>query len=443
MIKQHLKQAGELLRSNKLYSGIYIAGTALSITMVMIVAIHFYLRSTNLYPETNRDRSLYISRVSVSPKDKGESWSRNGPLSHTLVKEALLGLKTAKAVSANELYVSTLTPTVTSAAAPRAQAVYPRYVNDGFWQVYDFEFLSGKPFNRADFDNGHRVAVLSEGIARHLFPDTDAVGQELKLSDVSYTVVGVVAGVPYQMGDTFAHLWLPYTSNPAFSGLADHSRTIGNIMAVVLPRENVSADEVKAELAERLKQFGDARNVVLNLEGQPDGIWESIFRLGGLRISKPLILVILGLLMGFFFLVPALNLTSLNSSILEGRLSELGVRKAFGASNWVIIRQVLLENFVLTLVGAFVGLLLAYLVLASSIYDNFINMYLSISAGSIQNIRPFSSSISAGMLLRPGIFALAFTAAFILNTLTSLVPAWRFTRHSIVEALAGTQSNKK
>lgn len=443
MIRQHLKQIRELVKSNKLYSGIYIAGTALSITMVMLVAIHFYLRSANLYPETNRDRSLYLSRMSVTSKQEGESWSSNGPLSHTLVKEVLLGLKTAEAVSANELQVSTITPTVTSPAAPRPQAVYPRYVNDGFWGVYDFEFLSGKPFNKSDFDNGRRVAVLSERLARHLFPDTDAVGQELMLSDVSYTVVGVVAGVPYQMGETFAHLWLPYTANPSFTGLADHTSAIGNIMAVILPREDVSADEAKAELEERMKQFGDARNIVLDLEEQPDGIWESIFRLGGLRINKPLIVAILGLLMGFFFLVPALNLTSLNSSILEGRLSELGVRKAFGASNWVIIRQVLLENFALTLVGSFVGLLLAYLVLASAIYDNFINLFLSISAGSIQNIRPFSSSISAGMLLRPGIFAIAFTAALLLNTLTSLVPAWRFTRHSIVEALSGTQSNKK
>ncbi len=53
----------------------------------------------------------------------------------------------------------------------------------------------------------------------------------------------------------------------------------------------------------------------------------------------------------FFLLVPVLNLSGLNSSRMEKRSSELGIRKAFGATRTVLIQQLVTENFLLTFFG--------------------------------------------------------------------------------------------
>ena len=57
-------------------------------------------------------------------------------------------------------------------------------------------------------------------------------------------------------------------------------------------------------------------------------------------------------------LVPSLNLCGLSSSRMQQRTAELGVRKAFGATRGVLIRQMLNENLVLSVVGGIVGLVL-------------------------------------------------------------------------------------
>ena len=60
-----------------------------------------------------------------------------------------------------------------------------------------------------------------------------------------------------------------------------------------------------------------------------------------------------------FMLLPAVNLINLNTSRILERASEIGVRKAFGASSRTLVGQFIVENLVLTLVGAAVGFVLA------------------------------------------------------------------------------------
>jgi putative ABC transport system permease protein len=64
-----------------------------------------------------------------------------------------------------------------------------------------------------------------------------------------------------------------------------------------------------------------------------------------------------------FMLLPALNLVNLNSSRIMERSSEIGVRKAFGATSSTLALQFIVENIVLTLLGGALGLILAYGVL--------------------------------------------------------------------------------
>mgnify|MGYP002138284482 FL=1 len=128
-----------------------------------------------------------------------------------------------------------------------------------------------------------------------------------------------------------------------------------------------------------------------------------------------------------FLLVPAVNLTGLTSSRMRKRISELGVRKAFGANRSTLINQVLIENLLLTFIGGIFGLLISYslilglkgLLLGPSYYTD-----MSVNV-----------TLAPEMLINAPVFAYAFTVCIILNLFSAFVPVWKATRVSIVEAI--------
>ena len=62
MLKNYFKQAWTLMRQNRLFTGIYVVGTGLSIALVMTLFIIFYVKFGPVYPEYNRDRTLGCCR---------------------------------------------------------------------------------------------------------------------------------------------------------------------------------------------------------------------------------------------------------------------------------------------------------------------------------------------------------------------------------------------
>lgn len=64
--------------------------------------------------------------------------------------------------------------------------------------------------------------------------------------------------------------------------------------------------------------------------------------------------------------IPAMNLSGMMSSRMDERLSELGVRKTYGATNMRLIGQVLWENLLLTCIGGLLGLLISYLIVLTA-----------------------------------------------------------------------------
>ena len=126
----------------------------------------------------------------------------------------------------------------------------------------------------------------------------------------------------------------------------------------------------------------------------------------------------------FLLLIPALNLTGVVQSSVQKRREEIGLRKAFGATGGDLLRQILSENLVLTLIGGLIGLPLSILllVLGKSLVMNDPNI-----------------TFTAAMLIKPGLFAAALLAAFLLNVLSAGIPAWRAACGTIVDSLSGNE----
>ena len=78
--KLYLKQAWELLKQNRLFSTLYIVGTALAIAMTMMMAVIYYVRLAPVYPEERRATTLYMGGLKLSQTfdNGGWAWWTNG-----------------------------------------------------------------------------------------------------------------------------------------------------------------------------------------------------------------------------------------------------------------------------------------------------------------------------------------------------------------------------
>lgn len=217
-----------------------------------------------------------------------------------------------------------------------------------------FPFLSGKGFSKADSDAGIPCAVISATVARRLFGTTEATGQTLQLNHVDYRVSGVVADVSMLATSAYGQVWVPYNSTDA-AGFAWWENTMGQMKAVILAHSSADFPAIREE-AERLRLAYNAglSEAETFYRDQPDGVFANLYRkwdhlpdMKGIVLRYALVITIL-------LLVPAINLSSMTLSRMRKRMSEIGVRKAFGATGSELVRQVFSKPAALS-VGGYAG----------------------------------------------------------------------------------------
>ena len=71
---RYFRQALALIREERLFSGIYIVGTALAIAFTMVMAVVYYIKLAPIYPEANRARTVYFKDCASKPR--AGAWGR-------------------------------------------------------------------------------------------------------------------------------------------------------------------------------------------------------------------------------------------------------------------------------------------------------------------------------------------------------------------------------
>ena len=430
MYKVYLKQAMQMLRQNKFFSIIYITGTGLAITMVMILAILYYFRTGNIAPEINRDRMLVIQHGKILNKTEGQgNWSSR--LSYPTIKECFFSMQTPEAVTAI-LPIGEHTEFIQT---PGSDEVYNGLVmgtDVAFWKIFQFRFLAGKPYTEEEFTSGIRKAVVSESLARRLFNTSDATGKTFLLNFEEYQVSGVVEDVPSIAQFCYAEMWIPFTNRPSqIQGSKWCDFILGHMQLYILAKKPGDFDAIRREAEENCRRYSaniPQYNFVLN--EQPDTVLRAWLRTDSFASPKFMKLFIqIFSVIFLLLLVPSINLTGMTASRMKKRMEELGIRKAFGAQNRTLLLQILYENLLLTLLGGLIGLLISYgliFMLKGWLLGNYDWDGSSLTA---------SIDLSPGMLINPAIFGYTLIFCLILNLMSALVPAWRALRRPIVDAL--------
>lgn len=419
MIKQHIKQAVQLLKENRLVSCISIIGTALSIAMVMVVVLLFQIQLSGYYPEYNRDRMLYIQGTEATSKN-GTDTNRGG-MSAEVVRECFYSLKTPEKVTA--IYSENLPISLPNKRLFKEYNV--KYTDDGFWSIFNFRFITGKPFEKADFLSGIPKAVITDQTARELFGTTDVLGKNIVINFINYSITGVVKEVSRAARDSYAEAWIPYTTKDQLMNLQYADGISGGFNICILAKHSKDFASIRTELKQQTARYNEGKQLYkVGFAENPISRLDIAMGSEGFRkVDYKDFILETGSLVLFMLLVPALNLIGVTQASIQRRKSEVGLRKAFGATYSKLVSQILYENLVITLLGGALGLLFSFGLL--NISKDFL----------LQN----NTMINSDMLFQPGTFVATLFFVLLMNFLSAGIPALRIAKQPIVEALKGNE----
>jgi putative ABC transport system permease protein len=224
-------------------------------------------------------------------------------------------------------------------------------VNEKFPEIRDWQVGSGEFFTSADVRYAARVAVIGKTVADNLFAGMDPIGQTLRIRNLPFRVVGVLARkgqnqVGQDQDDTVI---IPYTA--AQKKLLSNTRvSMAMVSAVSADATSSAESQITALLRQRHRLAPNEENdfTVRNLSDIAEAA----------SASSSIMTNLLASIAGVSLLVGGIGIMNIMLVSVTERTREIGIRMAIGARSRVIRRQFLIESMTISLVGGIIGVLL-------------------------------------------------------------------------------------
>ena len=330
----------------------------------------------------------------------------------------------------------------------RSEIVIGEIVSDNFFDVLGVQPALGRSFTAEEFaaEGANPVAVISDYMWRNRFgADADVLGKPVRLNGTSYTVVGV-AGADF--GGMFpgvtAQLWLPLAmveevqplgnvnTSPSESGESWLDRRGMRFLWMRgRLREGATVEQARAELVGIMTRLAEEHPISNELQtvrvlAANDVRFNPDFD-GAVTPAGALILSVVGLVL----LVACANIANMLLARASVRRKEVAIRLAIGAGRGRLVRQLLTESLMLSLLGGVLGLLLA--------------VWLTGVLGSLDLGIPVD--VAAEFAIDGSVLLFTLAVSAVTGIVFGLVPALRASRPDLVPALkaadAGTESGHR
>jgi len=410
MLRNYLVVAWRVLRRRTFFTLTSLFGISITLVVLMVATALLDHIFAPMPPEVRQDRTLGIFRARfVGPHSTSTSAA-----GFRLLDQYARGLPGVERMG----MVSTPTTVQAYPGGARVELTM-RKADAEYWRILEFTFLEGAPFSDRDVGNRSFVAVINAATRDRFFGATPALGGMVEVDHQRFRVVGVIENVPPSRIVGGGDIYVPFTTAKTD---AYRSEMLGEFFGLLLAKSRAEIPGIQAELRARLKtvempdkeydrffapaqtyfesvadrRFGDRYDE----RSHPERLWGEMAGIGLL-----------------FVLLPAVNLVNLNVSRIMERASEIGVRKAFGASSRTLVGQFVVENLVVTALGGLVALILSEVTLRGI---------------TASGLLPY-----ARLTVNPRVFlyGLGLTLAF--GLLSGVYPAWRMSRLHPVAALRG------
>src|SRR5262245_43960905 len=233
------------------------------------------------------------------------------------------------------------------------------YVTEDFFKIIGVSPIIGRDFTAADNKPGaERVIILGYEIWKRDFNgDANVAGQSVRVNGKAATIIGVMP--PNFKFPNFEQLWTPLYNQ--FPPIPRTQLVIGanNAAPSVMGRLNpeVTLDRANAEFITLARQLAQD-NPKTNQNFTSATVQPLANSLIGLQFRQTVWAMLAAVIL--VLLIACVNVMNMHFGRAALRAKELAIRGALGATRWRLIRQMLTESLVVAVLGALLGVIIAY-----------------------------------------------------------------------------------
>jgi putative ABC transport system permease protein len=221
-------------------------------------------------------------------------------------------------------------------------------VTEDFQQIRKLLVLAGRYFDHGDFESRSKVCLITEELARTVFPGTDPTGQDIRVGELRFTIIGVFK----ERIATFGQSEIVRESVIVPFGLLRSYAGTDSVKVLYAQASNPSAvgpvTRHVSEVLESRHRTG-ARYEVQNLGAILDAA-------RNISLAVMTVLLAVG---SVTLIISGVGIMNIMLVTVTERTREIGIRKATGARRRQILYQFLLEALIISGIGATLGILIA------------------------------------------------------------------------------------
>lgn len=310
----------------------------------------------------------------------------------------------------------------------KPERVFGQLVSPNYFSVLGMQSQSGRVLSDDLERSGDAsVVVISDRFWRNrLHSSPDAVGQTIRLNGQPATIVGITPenfhGVlPINPSELFVPITVPATLAPELGNDVLHQHTAKDFFAIMCLVPGVAVESAEAALDTVTRQLDQQEEPPATRADKGPRV--TLLPAGKMiplpRDLKPVVVGFCVVLMGLVMIITCMNLANMLLARGANRRKELGIRLAVGASRFRLVRQMMSEGILLSLLGGIAGFAIAYIL------------------GVLQSrfIPPMAVPMESHLIPDGHALVFTFVIAVFCGIGFSLAPALRATKGDLVPAL--------
>ena len=224
-------------------------------------------------------------------------------------------------------------------------------VSINFQDVNNWTMAEGRFISSKNVENRERVAVVGQTVVKNLFAGEDPVGKEIRVKNIPFRVIGVLnsKGNGTMGNDQDDTIFIPYTTAMERVEGVDYLR-----MVYVVANDDNGIDRLQSDIENLLRVRHSIKDTNLddfNIQNMKS-IMETMEQTTGT------LTLFLGAVAAISLVVGGIGIMNIMLVSVTERTREIGIRKALGATYFVIVTQFLIEAVVISLMGGLIGIAL-------------------------------------------------------------------------------------
>lgn len=388
------KMALRSIASNKMRAVLTMLGIIIGV-MALVVLVSLVNGATSSV--TGAVADLGSSMVSVSISDDKGKPIRLDTLRQWAQEEPGLGIMAPYTTS-----------TLTGRANGETGSVTVYGTTAEYYTIQNQQLAMGRFLKPSDVENNAYVCVLNETAAEELMGYVDCVGEAVRLNNVPFTIVGVLASDEDTLTGVLTSgmlvAYVPYPTLVRVSTTAVNDITTFYIAAP----EGGTVEGAEAVMEDLLMERFEEDEDAFDLSSQ-NMLEEAMNNI------TSVLTILLGGIAAISLVVGGIGIMNIMMVTVTERTREIGIRKAIGASRGTILTQFLIEAVVLCMMGCALGIFLSWAIL--------------------QIVSTIVASLDIVFYLDPGVVVLAVVFCFFIGIIFGLYPANKAAKMKPIDAL--------